>query len=100
MNSSAHLRSLLLLLLLTVAQLGAFSHALGHLKENGQDGRVPETVCEWCAAYAECGAALPAPAGFPPPDFTTAPAAPADAAASLRVVAFCAYRSQGPPALS
>lgn len=100
MNLSSRGRSLLLALLLTLVQLGAFTHALGHLKEGGDAGRAAETVCEWCAAYAQTGNALPS-GGLPLPLVDAAEATSVlPLLAPLRTVRFHAYLSQAPPRLS
>ena len=96
----AAMRACVLVLLLVVAQLGALGHALGHFKAGDDGGQAPETFCEWCAAYAQSGSALPAAGVAPLP----APIFAADTFAApilpVRGVSFLAYRSQAPPALS
>ncbi len=94
------LRACALVLLLVVAQLGAMSHALGHLKSGDDGGRAPEAFCEWCATYAHGGDAVPGGAA----PLRLAAASVADellvAAPLLRPFPFVAYLSQAPPPLS
>lgn len=94
------LRACALVLLLVVAQLGALSHALGHLKSGDDGGQTPETFCEWCATYAHGGDALPGGCASP----LLASASVADelpmAEAPLHPFPFVAYLSQAPPSLS
>lgn len=63
----ALLRHLVLALFLVLGQLGAASHAVGHLAEHHHD-QAPhgDTPCAQCLAYAHMGAALPTVA-LPPP---------------------------------
>lgn len=90
-------RPLLLAITLLLAQMGALFHATGHLADPANP---PESLCEWCTAFATLGATAPSPTPFQlaqvqqpqpitvcPTTFQTAP---------LRL----AYHSQAPPVLS
>lgn len=94
-------RALVLTLLLALVQLGALTHTLEHLKDlTGKSGASAETVCEWCAAYAQASHAAPcATASLPCPSFC-APPALVLCAACLRQTRFTAYLSQAPPMFS
>lgn len=96
----AVLRTGVLLVLLFVAQFGAYLHWLGHFKAVHEGGPVPEQVCGVCLVYAQGSAALPSTSGLvlPPPMLHTE-----DVPAPLlpnRKRDFFAYLSQAPPVLS
>jgi hypothetical protein len=90
------LPSLLLAVLLWVAQAGAAAHALSHL-EDQPDSNLGGGTCVWCPAFAGLTGPpphLPATQPVPAPRVEPAPAASA-APILLRLV--LAYRSQAPP---
>ena len=94
----AWLRTFTLALLLILTQLGALTHALGHLKDT--QGKPAETFCEWCVAYAQGAHAAP---GVPLASPLTSPCPTFDAARPvppLRQAVFFAYLSQAPPLYS
>lgn len=93
------LRGTLLLLLLSLAQLGALTHALGHLQhnENSEHGRAADTLCTWCAAYAQ-GSHAVSSAAVHLPDFAGATCLPLFFAITApRPQACHGYQSQAPP---
>jgi hypothetical protein len=93
-------RSLLLAVLLLMAQIGASAHRLSHLGDE-PDSDAAGTTCAWCSAYATSldGAApdAPAPRLVPRQPGVSAPVEPA---APIRLRLALAYRSQAPPVRS
>ncbi|MBP9714443.1 MAG: hypothetical protein KBD60_12270 [Sterolibacterium sp.] len=96
----AALRIGVLLVLLLVAQFGAYLHWLGHFSATHEGGPAPERVCSVCLAYAQGSAAHPAPALAVLP----LPVCLAEEVAALflpiRSRVFFAYLSQAPPVFS
>ncbi len=96
----AVLRTCVLVALLVVAQLGAFGHLLGHFKAAHDGGQAPEVFCEWCAAYAQTGAAPPASTAVVLPVLVFTVEAFSPSVLPPRPLRFVAYLSQAPPILS
>lgn len=93
------IRTLVLAMLLVLAQIGAISHALSHLAD-GSDGGPPGGVCEWCVACTHLTDAAPgadAARIAPPQGLTPAPIAETGCTG---IPCRLAYRSQAPPRLS
>jgi hypothetical protein len=98
MNLSS-IRTVLLALLLLLAQVGASAHSLTHLQKQ-PDGGLSGGACEWCLAYSQLDGpptpAAPVAIGRPPhPAPVSAPVTE-----PLCVPQRPAYHSQAPPILS
>ena len=90
------IRSLLLAVLLLVAQVGAAAHELSHLGDR-PDSDLVRGTCVWCPAFAGLTGAPPhAPAPHPVPAARVEPAA-AEPVAPILLRLALAYRSQAPP---
>jgi hypothetical protein len=97
----------LLAVLLAVAQIGAFTHEVGHVaddlaqprKHGNNDKHAPQgKVCEQCIAFGQIGGAIGNPLAALNIAASSQPAAPTSAFQFI-VVAAPAPRSRGPPSI-
>lgn len=94
----------LLALLLAVAQIGAFTHEVGHVADDlaqhrKHDKQAPQgKVCEQCIAFGQIGGAIGNPLAALNVAALSLPAAPTSGFRFIAVAALAA-RSRGPPSI-